>query len=71
MDKSNNLPAETEFVYVLCAWYSDKSGFALLGVYRSLADADDRKKVLQAAGALMCVEYLKMPLDRVHKMEVC
>lgn len=57
-------------VFVLLAFYSDKSGCKLLGVYTNLGEAEERKQLMEASGSSMSIAMVKMPVNRANPQEV-
>jgi hypothetical protein len=52
--------------FVVCGWYSDRSGFALFGVYELLSAAEDRKVLMESVGGAYEVRVVKMPINKAN-----
>jgi len=57
-------------VFVLMAFYYDKSGCQILGVYSTLSDAEDRQTLIKSAGGGKEVRVIKMPVNQASPQEV-
>ena len=63
-------PSTLREVFVIVGFYGDKSGCKLFGIYQLLRTAEDRKRLMEAAGSSYTLRVVKMLLDEASPQEV-
>ena len=61
---------ENSKVFVIVGWYGDRSGCKLFGIYQLLRTAEDRLKLMEAAGSTYTLRVVAMPMDECSPQEV-